>query len=97
MIIFGFILLTIGMYLLFICSEKQRSKKTTHRLKSILQKHFRVARIGSFVLFILCAFLLIQKYGFSIGFVSWWIFATPLTFLLILWINPLTANKPQQK
>ncbi|EXS22635.1 hypothetical protein J658_2571 [Acinetobacter baumannii 573719] len=45
------------------------------------------------MLFGLCAFILIHHYKFSIGFVSWWIFATPLTFLLILLVNPLKSSK----
>ncbi|MFI7961399.1 DUF1634 domain-containing protein, partial [Acinetobacter baumannii] len=54
-------------------------------------------RILAFLLFALSGFILIKKYGFSIGFVSWWIFATPLTFLLILWLNPLRALKSSSK
>ncbi|MFE1971414.1 DUF1634 domain-containing protein, partial [Acinetobacter baumannii] len=53
--------------------------------------------ILAFLLFALSGFILIKKYGFSIGFVSWWIFATPLTFLLILWLNPLKPSKTSSK
>ena len=37
--------------------------------------------------------LLCLEYGSAIGFVSWWLFATPITFLLVLWVNELKPNK----
>jgi hypothetical protein len=37
--------------------------------------------------------LLCLEYGNAIGFVSWWLFATPITFLLVLWVNELKPNK----
>ncbi len=91
MMFFVFILTLLGMYLLFISAEKYRSSK------SLAQKYYPLLRILAFLLFALSGFILIKKYGFSIGFVSWWIFATPLTFLLILWLNPLRALKSSSK
>lgn len=93
MICIAFILIPLGMYLLFIASEKYRSPKSTGHFKSLAQKYYRHFKIAAFMLFGLCAFILIQQYKFSIGFVSWWIFATPLTFILILLINPLKSSK----
>ncbi|MDS7944914.1 DUF1634 domain-containing protein [Acinetobacter sp. V110_1] len=97
MMIFVFVLTLLGMYLLFISSEKHRSPKSTGHFKSLAQKYYPLFRISAFLLFALSGFLLIKKYGFSIGFVSWWIFATPLTFLLILWLNRLRASRSSSK
>ncbi len=97
MMFFVFILTLLGMYLLFISAEKYRSSKSTDHFKSLAQKILSIVKdIG---LFTICVERVYshQKYGFSIGFVSWWIFATPLTFLLILWLNPLRALKSSSK
>ncbi|EXD37808.1 hypothetical protein J500_0265 [Acinetobacter sp. 479375] len=42
--------------------------------------------------------MFIAAYGTSIGFVSWWLFATPLVFALILYLNDLKpkADKRNQ-
>ena len=93
MIFIAFLLILLGMYLLFMGSEKYRSPKSTGHFKSLAQKYYWHFKIAAFILFILCAFILIKHYKFSIGFVSWWIFATPLTFLLILLVNPLKSSK----
>lgn len=97
MMFFVFILTLLGRYLLFISTEKYRSPKSTGHFKSLAQKYYSLLRILAFLLFALSGFILIKKYGFSIGFVSWWIFATPLTFLLILWLNPLKPSKTSSK
>ncbi|HBU89079.1 DUF1634 domain-containing protein [Acinetobacter oleivorans] len=93
MIFIAFLLILLGMYLLFMGSEKYRSPKSRGHFKSIAQKYYRYFKIAAFMLFGLCALILIQHYKFSIGFVSWWIFATPLTFILILLVNPLKSSK----
>lgn len=93
MMIIVFILTVLGMYLLFISSEKYRSPKSTGYFKSLAQKSLSLLRISAYLLFVLSGFILIKKNGLSIGFVSWWIFATPLTFALILLINPLKPSK----
>ncbi|MGQ0769638.1 DUF1634 domain-containing protein [Acinetobacter baumannii] len=97
MMFFVFILTLLGMYLLFISTEKYRSPKSTGHFKPLAQKYYSLLRVLAFLLFALSGFILIKKYGFSIGFVSWWIFATPLTFLLILWLNPLKPSKTSSK
>ncbi|QNX32230.1 DUF1634 domain-containing protein [Acinetobacter seifertii] len=93
MMIIVFILTVLGMYLLFISTEKYRSPKSTGYFKSLAQKYYSLLRISAYLLFVLSGFILIKKNGLSIGFVSWWIFATPLTFALILLINPLKPSK----
>lgn len=93
MMIFVFTLTVLGMYLLFISSEKYRSPKSTGYFKFLAQKSHSLLRISAYLLFVLSGFILIKKNGLSIGFVSWWIFATPLTFALILLINPLKPSK----
>lgn len=93
MIFIAFILILVGMYLLFMASEKYRSPKSTGHFKSLAQKYYQHFKIAAFILFVLCAHILIRHYNFSIGFVSWWIFATPLTFCLILLLNPLKPSK----
>ncbi|ARG36706.1 MULTISPECIES: hypothetical protein [Acinetobacter] len=97
MMIIVFALTLLGMYLLFMSSEKYRAPKSTGNFKLFAQKYYSLLRILAFLLFALGGFILIKKYGFSIGFVSWWIFATPLTFLLILWLNPLKPAKTSSK
>ncbi|MCU4502704.1 DUF1634 domain-containing protein [Acinetobacter sp. WU_MDCI_Abxe161] len=93
MIVIAFILILLGMYLLFMASEKYRSPKSTGHFKLLAQKYYRLFKASAFILFGLCAFILIHQYKFSIGFVSWWIFATPLTFIFILLVNPLKSSK----
>lgn len=91
--IFVFTLTVLGMYLLFISSEKYRSPKSIGYFKTLAPKSHSLLRISACLLFVLSGFILIKKNGLSIGFVSWWIFATPLTFALILLINPLKPSK----
>lgn len=93
MMFIGIFLTLLGMYFLFISSEKYRAPKSTGHFKSLAQKSHSLLRISAFLMFVLSGFILIQKFGFSVGFVSWWIFATPLTFILILLINPLKSSK----
>ncbi|PJF02843.1 DUF1634 domain-containing protein [Acinetobacter seifertii] len=93
MMIIVFTLTVLGMYLLFISSEKYRSPKSTGYFKTLAQKSHSLLRISACLLFVLSGFILIRKNGLSIGFVSWWIFASPLTFALILLINPLKPSK----
>ncbi|KHF77788.1 hypothetical protein PJ15_0844 [Acinetobacter sp. neg1] len=50
-------------------------------------------KVLAYLCFLLAGSLLCLEYGSSIGFVSWWIFATPVTFLLVLWVNELKPVK----
>jgi hypothetical protein len=97
MMLIVFFLTLLGMYFLFVSSEKYRGPKSKGYFKLLSQKYYGLFRAWAFILFALGVFVLIKKYGFSIGFVSWWIFATPLTFFLILWLNPLKASKHSSK
>ncbi|MPW44775.1 DUF1634 domain-containing protein [Acinetobacter guerrae] len=96
-IIFGIILIVIGMYILYVLSSKQLEKTKKTKLQ-ILVRHAKVMRIVAFILFLIAGSFFIVAYGSSIGFVSWWLFATPFVFGLILYINDLkpkaeTKNK----
>lgn len=93
MMFIAIFLTLLGMYFLYISSEKYRAPKSTGYFKSVSQKYYLLFRACAFVLFALCVCILIQKFGFSVGFVSWWIIAAPLTFILILLINPLKSSK----
>ncbi|ENW81117.1 hypothetical protein F909_02408 [Acinetobacter sp. ANC 3929] len=89
MIILSLVLILIGMLLLYKCSSKQINK-TKQALFIRYQTHLKIL---AYLCFLLAGSLLCLKYGSSIGFVSWWIFATPVTFLLVLWVNELKPTK----
>lgn len=93
MIILSFILILIGMLLLYKCSSKQLNKVKTAQQQFFI-RHTTQLQIIAYSCFLLSGGLLSLEYGGSIGFVSWWIFATPITFLLVLWVNDL---KPARK
>ncbi len=44
MILIAFILILLGMYLLFMASEKYRSPKSTGHFKSLAQKYYRTLK-----------------------------------------------------
>lgn len=89
MIPLSLILTLIGMLLLYKCSAKQISK-TKHQSLIRYQIQFRIL---AYACFLTAGSLLCFAYGSSIGFISWWIFATPVTFLLVLWVNELKPAK----
>lgn len=92
MIVMGLFLILIGMFILYECSDKRINKSPyQHHIK---QFRLILRLIAFFSLFIAGA-LLCWKYGRSIGFISWWIFATPITFFFILWVNDV--SKPSLK
>ncbi|MDH0030280.1 MULTISPECIES: DUF1634 domain-containing protein [unclassified Acinetobacter] len=95
MIIFSFLLILMGMLILYKCSTKQitKAKPTQQQFFNRFRTQLRLA---AFLCFLLAGSLLGFKYGSSIGFISWWIFATPVTFLLVLWVNDVT-KQPQKK
>jgi len=89
MILLSLILTLIGMLLLYKCSAKQISKikqQAFIRYKTQL-------RVLAYLCFLIAGSLLCFAYGSSIGFISWWIFATPVTFLLVLSVNELKPTK----
>lgn len=87
------ILIFLGIGGLYRISEKQ-IKKTRLSKWSMLAMYPQTTRFVSLLLLILAVFILVQKEGFSIGFISFWIFSTPLIFIIILYMNEL---KPHQK
>lgn len=90
MIIFVFLLIFLGFYLLFLMSEKQKKNTAHSRFKKLLQ-HLKLARYAAYTCFIAGFFLSMWIYGSSIGWVSWWIFASPIIFMIILTNNRLKA------
>lgn len=92
MIFFSLLLTFIGMFLLYRSSAKQITKaKATQQ--QFLKRFKTQISISAFVCFLVAVSLLCLKYGNSVGFISWWIFATPVTFTLILLVNELKSNK----
>lgn len=89
MIVLSLVLTLIGMLLLYKCSSKQISKAKQQFLIHY-QTHLRVL---AYVCFLFAGSLLCLEYGSSIGFISWWIFATPVTFILVLSVNELKPTK----
>lgn len=92
MIISSLLLTFIGMFLLYRSSAKQITKaKVTQQ--QFLKRFKTQISISAFVCFLVAVSLLCLKYGNSVGFISWWIFATPVTFMLVLLVNELKSNK----
>ncbi|MCH7311938.1 DUF1634 domain-containing protein [Acinetobacter sp. ANC 4805] len=92
MIFFSLLLTFIGMFLLYRSSAKQITKvKATQQ--QFLKRFKTQISISAFVCFLVAVSLLCLKYGNSVGFISWWIFATPVTFMLVLLVNELKSNK----
>ena len=92
MIFFSLLLTFIGMFLLYRSSAKQINKaKATQQ--QFLKRFKTQISISAFVCFLVAVSLLCLKYGNSVGFISWWIFATPVTFMLVLLVNELKSNK----
>lgn len=99
-ILISLLLIMSGFYLLFLVSEKQRSKTLKTKLDWLV-KNMLLTRIFSIGLFSVAIFLLCDHYGTSIGWVSFFIFASPLIFVLILYCNNLKqkvkTNTPKVK
>lgn len=96
MIFFSLLLTLIGMVILYRCSSKQQSNVHLkyQKIMTIYQVQFRIL---AFLLFLISGSLLCWIEGISIGFVSWWIFATPITFLLVLKINHVLTPRVKHK
>ncbi len=92
-ILFSFLFILLGTWGLYQVGEKQ-IKKTRLSRWSFLTIYPPITRLICLLLLSIAMFILIQKEGSSIGVVSFWIFATPLIFIFILYINEL---KPKQK
>ncbi|MFZ0330423.1 MAG: hypothetical protein WAL54_04275 [Acinetobacter bohemicus] len=59
----------------------------------LLAHHPRIVRVISLVLLVIATVLMIQEDGYSIGFISFWVFYSPLIFIFILYINQLSAKQ----
>mgnify|MGYP000004528107 FL=1 len=88
LIVILFVLIFTGFYLLFLLSEKQLKKTAQSRFQIIL-KYRKLTRFSAYLCFLCGFYLSISMYGFSIGFISSWIFASPIIFALILCNNRL--------
>lgn len=84
----GWVLIVFGMALLYTVSHKQLEKFKKSRFAAFA-KFVKSIRIVAFFLFFCAASCFVYHYGDSVGFVSWWLFATPLTFFIILYVNDL--------
>lgn len=91
----SFVLLIAAMFGFYLLSNKQRCVTQNSRWRWILQQPKRNQRIciGFCVLSALC---LMWVYGVTVGFVSWWIFATPLLFILIFKLNQVPKHIKEQ-
>lgn len=89
MILLSLVLTLIGMLLLYKCSAKQITKTK----QQVFIRYKTQLRVLAYVCFLIAGSLLCLTYGSSIGFISWWIFATPVTFLLVLGVNELKPAK----
>ncbi|KXO78032.1 hypothetical protein AYL20_06555 [Acinetobacter venetianus] len=95
MIVLSFLLILFGMFVLYKCSAKQISQASPNQQQRLIR--FKMQFRGcAFICFLVAGSLLALTYGRSIGFVSWWILATPITFLMVLRINKV-MSKPQKK
>lgn len=89
MILLSLVLTLIGMLLLYKCSAKQISKAKQQAFICYKTQ----LRFLAYLCFLIAGSLLCLEYGSSIGFISWWIFATPVTFVLVLSVNELKPTK----
>jgi len=89
-ILFSFLFILLGAWGLYQVSEKQ-IKKTRLSKWSILLVYPQTTRVVCLFSLILALFIFIQKEGASIGFVSFWIFSTPLIFIFILSMSELKS------
>ncbi|MBF7686980.1 DUF1634 domain-containing protein [Acinetobacter rathckeae] len=79
-------------YLLYLSSDKQKKVIVQSRWAFIAKKPPAYKTLA--VTLCITAFILLaQDYGYSVAFITWWVFATPLIFLLILRNNPLKSKK----
>ncbi|MBJ9955551.1 DUF1634 domain-containing protein [Acinetobacter courvalinii] len=89
MILLSLVLTLIGMLLLYKCSAKQITKAK----QQVFIRYKTQLRVLAYACFLIAGSLLCLTYGSSIGFISWWIFATPVTFVLVLSVNELKPTK----
>lgn len=91
-ILLSFLFILCAVYGLYQVSEKQM-KKSLQSKWALLAHHPRIVRVISLLLLVIATVLIIQEDGYSIGFVSFWIFSSPLIFIFILYINELSTKQ----
>jgi len=96
MIFLGMICILLGMWSLHLLSSKQIEK--TKRSQWRFLTHYPQYSHGfAYILFLIAAAIFIAIFGISIGFISWWLFASPVVLFLILLINDLKKRGKPQK
>ena len=96
MIFFGMTCILLGMWCLHLLSSKQIDK-TKRSLWHFLTHYPQYSRGFAYILFLIAAAIFITIFGISIGFISWWLFASPVVLFLILLINDLKKRGKPQK
>ncbi|MBF7691849.1 DUF1634 domain-containing protein [Acinetobacter pollinis] len=89
-ILIVFLGIYIGFYFLFLLNHKKQKPSFAW-----VYKYPKGFKLISITLFLLSFYLLVLRYGISVAFVSWWVFATPTILLLILLNNPMRAKSPK--
>lgn len=95
-IFFGMICILLGMWSLHLLSSKQ-IEKTKRSQWRFLTHYPQYSHCFAYILFLIAAAIFIKKFGISIGFISWWLFASPVILFLILLINDLKPKDKPQK
>jgi len=91
-LIFGFLFIIFGIFGLYQVSAKQITKTRSSQW-AFLAHTPRFTRFISLLFLLAAIFLLIRHSGLSIGFISFWIFASPIIFIFILYINELKVTQ----
>lgn len=95
--------LLLALFMLFACfygfylSSSKQLAKTLSSNKAFLVKYPLLLRLFCSLLFISATYFIIRSYHLSIGFISVWIFASPILFFMILTINDLKPNGKYQR
>ena len=95
-IFFGMICILLGMWSLHLLSSKQ-IEKTKRSQWRFLTHYPQYSHCFAYILFLIAAAIFIKKFGISIGFISWWLFASPVILFLILLMNDLKQKDKPQK
>lgn len=96
MIFFGMTCILLGMWCSHLLSSKH-IEKTKRSQWHFLTRYPKCSRSIAYILFLIAAAIFIKTFGISIGFVSWWLFSSPVILFLILLINDLKKNDKTNK
>lgn len=92
LLMISFSLMLIAFFGFYLLSEKQR-QKTQHSRFAWLLNNVKIYKLACTMLCVVASCLLMWCYGGSVGFVAWWIFASPLLLMIILSVNDLKQTK----